>query len=310
MAKFITRRAVSLAVGLGVPLAGVLLAGSLGKMGWAFGGAGNAPWSDASVPAPVDHAVVIVELFTSEGCSSCPPADKVLSRLVRDQPMPGIQVLGLGEHVDYWDRLGWRDPFSSPIFSNRQSEYQAQVFHNGSVYTPQLVVDGQFEEIGSDVTAVRRAIAKAAHVPKAAVSMAASPADAGHLRVQVQVEVPPEVTVRGKADVVIAVTQDHLATDVQHGENRGRKLTHSAVVRSLMAVGSLTPPSRTVATTVTVPVAAEWKTSDLRIIGFLQERESRRIIGAGSANVDDAHSGTWRVGSQLSQSSTESTRGR
>jgi hypothetical protein len=277
---------------LALVLVGVLLVGSLGKMGWTFGKAGHDPWSEASVPAPVDHAVVLVELFTSEGCSSCPPADEVLGRLVRQQPMPGIQVFGLGEHVDYWDRLGWRDPFSSPTFTNRQSAYQAQGFHNGSIYTPQLVVDGQFEEIGSDATAVRRAIAKAAHVPKAAVSVAASPADADHVRVQVQVEVPPEVTVRGKADVVIAITQDHLATDVQHGENRGRKLTHSAVVRSLTAVGSLTPPSRTVATTATAPVAAEWKTSDLRIIGFLQERESRRIIGAGAANVEHAHGGT------------------
>ena len=90
-------------------------------------------------------------------------------------PLGGIVVLGLGEHVDYWDRLGWKDPFSSAVFSRRQSEYQDQVFRTGSIYTPQLVVDGQFEAVGSDVQAVRRAVATAARTTKAAIDMAASP---------------------------------------------------------------------------------------------------------------------------------------
>ena len=142
--------------------------------------------SDIALPAPTDRAVV-AELFTSEGCSSCPPADELLRRLAREQFVPGVRVLALGEHVDYWDRLGWRDPFSSPGFSNRQSEYEARVFHKGSVYTPQLVIDGRLEEVGSDVTAVRRAIARAAQEAKATVGVTARPGDAGRLRVEVQV---------------------------------------------------------------------------------------------------------------------------
>jgi hypothetical protein len=223
-------------------------------------------------------------LFTSEGCSSCPPADEVLSRLVRE-PLGGTVVLGLGEHVDYWDHIGWRDPFASPVFSRRQSEYQGRVFRTGSIYTPQLVVDGQFEAVGSDVLAVRGAIANAARVPKGRIELAASPADAGHLSIHVQVTLPSVVAVREQADLIVALTQDHLTNDVRRGENRGRRLAHSAVVRSLTVLGSLTPPIRTFETTATVAVAADWNLGDIRIVGLLQERGSRRIVGAGSARV-------------------------
>src|SRR5580704_13674088 len=107
-------------------------------------------------------SMVVAELFTSEGCSSCPPADAVLSRLVLRQPVAGVEVLALGEHVDYWDRLGWRDSFSSAAYSARQSNYDARVFHRNEVYTPQLVVDGQLERVGSDVDAVQRAVKQVA----------------------------------------------------------------------------------------------------------------------------------------------------
>jgi hypothetical protein len=242
------------------------------------------PWLDPSVPAPSDDAVVVAELFTSEGCSSCPPADEVLSRLVRE-PLGATVVLGLGEHVDYWDRLGWRDPFSSSAFSNRQSEYHDRVFRTRAIYTPELVVDGQFEAVGSDVSAVRRAIANAARVPKALIELAASPADAGHLSIHVQATLPSVVAIRERADVIVALTQDHLTNDVPRGENGGRRLAHSAVVRSLTALGTLKPPAQTFETTVTVPVESEWNLDDLKIIGLLQERGSRRIVGAGSARL-------------------------
>src|SRR5258708_30000026 len=117
--------------------------------------------------------IVVVELFSSEGCSSCPPADDVLTQLAHRQPVPGVEVLALGEHVDYWDRLGWRDPFSSPAFSARQSNYDVRVFHADQVYTPQLVIDGRLERVGSDARAVQRAIEQAATSPKAAVTVAA-----------------------------------------------------------------------------------------------------------------------------------------
>ncbi|MGH9764327.1 MAG: DUF1223 domain-containing protein, partial [Blastocatellia bacterium] len=111
---------------------------------------------------------VLVELFTSEGCSSCPPADEVMARLARTQPVPGAEIIALGEHVDYWNRLGWTDPFSSSAFSNRQREYSS-AFANDEVYTPQMIVDGQTEFVGSNIAKARAAIAAAASLPKATV---------------------------------------------------------------------------------------------------------------------------------------------
>src|SRR5215468_5812047 len=111
---------------------------------------------------------VIVELFTSEGCSSCPPADAVLMQLQKTQPGPGAEVITLSEHVDYWNYIGWSDPFSSAAFSARQETY-AQAFGTERIYTPQMIVDGQTEFVGSSLDKAREAIAKAARSPKADV---------------------------------------------------------------------------------------------------------------------------------------------
>jgi hypothetical protein len=238
------------------------------------------------VPLPPPGAVVVAELFTSEGCSSCPAADQILDQLVHHRTIAGVEVLGLGEHVDYWNRLGWSDPFSSAAFSTRQEQYNARVFHSG-IYTPQLVVDGRWQQIGSDLSAVRRSIARAAREVKTSVTLAAArPTGAGEWRVDISVDVPAQVTVDELADVVVAITEDHLVSDVRRGENRGRTLRHSAVVRRLTAIGALTPPMRALSTTASVAVPPTWKLHDLRLVVFLQERRSRRIIGAAAASLD------------------------
>ncbi len=229
-------------------------------------------------------SMVVAELFTSEGCSSCPPADAVLSQLVLRQPVAGVEVLALGEHVDYWDRLGWRDPFSSTLYSNRQSNYDAHVFHRHEVYTPQLVVDGRLEHLGSDIGEVRRAIEQAAGAPKAAVDVAAARANDRDLHVDVRVTVPASLTLRESADVLVAIAEDNLVTAVRRGENGGRTLRHSAVVRSLTSVGTLSPNEHMWSTSASMPIDPAWKPANLRVITFLQERESRRIVGAGSAS--------------------------
>ncbi|MGH9591846.1 MAG: DUF1223 domain-containing protein, partial [Bryobacteraceae bacterium] len=124
---------------------------------------------------------VVVELFTSEGCSSCPPADNLLARL--DSPTAGrggkqraslpsgVEIIALGEHVDYWDQLGWKDRFPSPLFSARQQEY-GQAFKIASIYTPQVVVNGEIQVLGSDMRAIQEAIRKASADVRADVKMA------------------------------------------------------------------------------------------------------------------------------------------
>jgi hypothetical protein len=241
--------------------------------------------ADIASPPANEAAVVVAELFTSEGCSSCPPADDLLRRLAHEQIVPGVRVLALGEHVDYWDRLGWRDPFSSPAFSDRQSEYDARVFHTGNIYTPQLVIDGQLQQVGSDLTAVRRAIGEAARHPKATVTVLAQADNATHVRIQVQVAPSQGVSIGGTADVIVAITEDELTSNVQRGENRGRVLKHGAVVRSLTALGSLTKVGAFSQAT-SIPVAPSWVAPNIRVVAFVQERQSRRIVGAASAKLD------------------------
>jgi len=241
--------------------------------------------ADAPVGPARSRSTVVAELFTSEGCSSCPPADRLLAAIIHDSPLPGVEVLGLGEHVDYWDRLGWRDRFSSPAFSERQAAYQARVFPRSAVYTPQLVIDGRFEAVGSDAAAVRRAIARAADEPKARVSVRTAALDRHHVQAHIDVDAPPELPRPEQAELLVAIAQDGVASRVERGENRGRMLQHTAVVRSLTTLGRITGSERRLAKTAVLPVSADWPLADLRIAAILQERDSRHIIGAASAAV-------------------------
>src|SRR5262249_52358420 len=157
----------------------------------------------------------------------CPPADAVLTRL-QEQQVSSVEVVTLSEHVDYWNHLGWTDPFSSKQFSARQTAY-ANVFGGNSIYTPQMVVDGQDEFVGNDVSAARAAIAKAERRPKAQVTIdqADDPnrRDAGAVQVSVRVELPKTFGAKGPVDVLLALAESGLRSSVRGGENGGRSLT-------------------------------------------------------------------------------------
>jgi hypothetical protein len=222
----------------------------------------------ASVPAPApapSATPVLVELFTSEGCSSCPPADRLLARLAAEQPVPGALVVALSLHVDYWNRLGWADPFSSAAFTQRQGTYAQRFSGAGRVYTPQMVVDGRTEFVGSDDGAARRAIEAAAKEPRTFVR--ASSAGAGSLRVTVAGAAPG-------ADVLLVVVEDGLSSDVTRGENAGKKLPHAAVARMLAAVGQVDTRGRFDAE---VPVPAG--SGARRVFAFAQERGAGHVLG-------------------------------
>lgn len=229
-------------------------------------------------------ATVIVELFTSEGCSSCPPADELLGELIHRQPIGNVTIIGLGEHVDYWDRLGWRDPFSSAIFTSRQSEYESAAFHTGSIYTPQLVVDGRFQAVGSDRSAVAHAIQRAAQLTKATIRIGTNGSSDAEAALTVDVAVPSALRGQG-LDVFAGVVERDLVTNVRRGENRGRTLKHAAVVRTLKIVGAMSAAEAEFSKTVTFPIDRSWKRPDLEAVVFVQERTTRHIIGAASLGL-------------------------
>ena len=239
--------------------------------------------ADSQSPVQSSSTPVIVELFTSEGCSSCPPADALLIQLERTQPVSGTEVIALGEHVDYWNHLGWADPYSSAAFSARQGEY-AQAFGKDGVYTPQMIVDGQAEFVGSNIDKAHEAIANAAHAPKASVqvSLAANAAvkEPNGIALSVRVENMPAVSPGDTAEVMLAITENDLRSQVARGENAGRSLRHIAVVRQFKVIGSVDTAAGAFTAEPIVTMANGWKRDNLRAVIFVQERASRRVLGA------------------------------
>jgi len=230
---------------------------------------------------------VIVELFTSEGCSSCPAADRLLSRLEQTQPVAGAQVVAIEEHVDYWNQLGWTDPFSSPQFRARQNDY-AVAFKAKDIFTPQMVVNGQTAFVGSDMNRAYHEIETAAQATTTQVDLGANPNSRDPDLLDLTVQVTNGKTAKWHAsNVYLAVTEKGLNTFVQGGENSGRTLRHSSVVRSFGVIGRVNPQGANGGQLVsTLRLPREWKRENLRAVVFVQERDTYRITGA---SVVDLH---------------------
>ena len=220
-------------------------------------------------PGPADR-LVVAELFTSEGCSSCPPADRLLGRLAAEADRDGAALLALSYHVDYWDRLGWTDPFGSPAWTARQQAYARTL--DGRVYTPQLVVGGDAGFVGSRERQARRAIAEARReAPEATVRLGA------RLRgrtVHVDYAVTGELSADARVHVLLV--QRAGASDVRRGENRGRRLDHVHIVRA-----ADTREAGTGTTELALPGGLG--AGDVFVAALVQPGRVGRILGAARA---------------------------
>jgi hypothetical protein len=254
---------------------------------FAWGGLRLVRWNSTPVsadplPGPdrlasPDATPVLVELFTSEGCSSCPPADALLSRLGKTQPVASANIIALEEHVDYWDDQGWKDPFSSEAATARQREY-SQAFGGQEIYTPQMIVDGRTEFVGSSGMDALRVIRSASQAPKPVIHLAWQEPDTLSIQVDpLAGEAPAE-----NAQLFLVIAENMLHSDVRHGENAGRALEHNGVVRQFSPVEKIAAAQEGFSRMVSVHVSAQWNRANLRAVVFVQEQKSRRIVAASS----------------------------
>ena len=226
--------------------------------------------------ADVRQNPVLVELFTSEGCSSCPPADTLLEKLDKLQPVAGAQIIVLSEHVDYWNHDGWVDPFSAHEFTLRQEAYDLRL-KVSEPYTPQVVVDGSRECLGSAAAKVETAIHDAASSPKLPLAITAGSRPQSVL-VEVDAAAASEINARG-AEVYAAFAQDNGETDVLRGENQGRRLRNVAIVKKLRKLGKLGNGSGFRAEFSVARFSGE------RLIAFVQEPGNGQVLGAAMYRI-------------------------
>jgi hypothetical protein len=222
---------------------------------------------------------ILMELFTSEGCSSCPPVDNWVAQLDASQPVAGGEIIVLSEHVDYWDHDGWKDPFSSAAITDRQKAY-VQNLGLSDVYTPQIVVDGAFEVKPADAQQTNQSLTKAAGtqmIPVRLSSVSIGAASAGALTGRIEAD---GSGLKKNADVFVAVALDKTLTDVLAGENNGHKLTNIAVVKEMVKVGKL-EKGKSFDQPFSVKLWPDADPANLRVVAFVQESGPGKVLGAG-----------------------------
>jgi hypothetical protein len=226
---------------------------------------------------------VVIELFTSEGCSSCPAADAFLKRLDDAGRVNDVDIIAIEEHVDYWDRLGWRDPFSSHQWTERQESYSRSLGHEG-IYTPQLIVDGKGELRAGSSRDVQQEIVDASRAAEAKLQLSVTESSERSAVFSMTMEnFPPEAR---KPQLLLAVTERGLSSNVLGGENEGRNLAHAAVLRSLSRV-KFSPANSGTATQAktTISLDLSWKRENLRFVAILQDSKTLHILGAAAASL-------------------------
>jgi hypothetical protein len=222
---------------------------------------------------------ILVELFTSVGCSSCPPADTLLTRLAAEKTIGSAEIVALAFHVDYWNRLGWTDRFSSAAFTERQNRYAA-AWKSDRIYTPQAVVDGRVEFVGTDVHRAVDALAEASARPHARVTLTLAPDAPGARHRTLRVGVEPPAAASFDAQVLLAIAEDGLSSQVTAGENASRRLEHTGVVRSLKSIGRIRKGAPLQLDAVAIPLDAAWQVPALRAVVLVQDDRTQAIHGA------------------------------
>jgi hypothetical protein len=245
----------------------------------------NRAEQEPPIPEPA-NTPVLVELFTSQGCHNCPAADAVLSKLVNRPMVDGVNVIALSWHVDYWDELGWPDPFASSTATSRQKAY-AEQFKPGRVYTPQMVVDGARTIVGSDVLGAKDLIDRSGRNQKALMDIrAVGESVTDGVRLRVRAARLPVARENLEVDVYLIVTENGLSNAVTAGENHGKTLKHTAVVRAVEKVGYLScNVTSTFSGTVVVPIKANWRDDQINFVAIAQDRNSLEVLGVGQRSL-------------------------
>lgn len=224
---------------------------------------------------------VVVELFTSEGCSSCPPADSLLKELSEEQSLDGAEIIALEEHVDYWNRLGWKDPFSSPDFTRRQEDY-ATTLPDGGVYTPQMIVDGRVQFVGSRSNEAREKIRSAAlHLKSRLLLTSITPSEPHSRSFELRLDAATPLS-NAHLDLWLAVTEKNLQSHVSAGENSGQTLEHAPVVRLLRKL-QVVPSPFVGPLQVNFDLRPDWKPANLTVVAFFADARTHQIVAAGAA---------------------------
>ena len=265
---------------------GTILAGLLGVVALAASASGQASsLTGNSIPTAqipensqqVRPVAVLLELFTSEGCSSCPPADALLRALAGRQMPSGQLLIGLSEHVTYWNNLGWTDPYSNELYTARQTSY-SEKFNLGSVYTPQLIINGSEQIVGSDRRGLARALAaEQQHQKSQQTQLSIGTVRRTHDGIAITYTLS-SLPSRSHAQLFAAVADDLDRSSVLRGENEGRTLNHSAVVRSLVEIG---PALEGAGQQITLHLPAAHAASDTRqhVVLFAQEANFGSVLG-------------------------------
>lgn len=251
----------------------------LALVSWFVHDAEASPKPEAKNPAAASGGTVVLELFTSQGCSSCPPADRLLTTLGTEQFASGT-VIPLAWHVDYWNRLGWSDPFSSAQWSARQREY-ARVMRSSQVYTPQLILNGQTQLVGSSERAVRAEIARQlARKRLGFVSIRSLKPAASVLHVELEARADPSYT-SGRMKLNVVLFENGVTTAVRRGENSGRALRNDHIVR-----WASEPLAFQTKSSIEIPLDSSWRPQNLGVAAFIQDSRTLEIFAAAVRNPE------------------------